>query len=57
MHGRIYNNNSEFGHIRITNKDVLCDCGKKGCLEVIASGHAIERTANALIPKKAVDAH
>jgi len=57
MHGRIYNNNSEFGHIRITNKDVLCDCGKKGCLEAIASGHAIERTANALIPKKAVDDH
>jgi glucokinase-like ROK family protein len=51
MHGRIYNNNSEFGHIRITNKDVVCDCGKKGCLEAVASGHAIERIANTLIEK------
>jgi len=57
MHGRIYNNNSEFGHIRITNKDVLCDCGKKGCLEAVASGHAIERAANAIIPKKQANAH
>jgi len=57
MHGRIYNNNSEFGHIRITNKDVLCDCGKKGCLEAVASGHAIERAANAIIPKKHANTH
>jgi len=57
MHGRIYNNNSEFGHIRITNKDVLCDCGKKGCLEAVASGHAIKRIANTIIPKKAADAY
>jgi glucokinase-like ROK family protein len=56
MHGRIYNNNSEFGHIRITNKDVLCDCGKKGCLEAVASGHAIERLANTVIQKKTADA-
>ena len=47
MHGRIYNNNSEFGHIRITNRDVLCDCGKRGCLEAVASGHAIEKLAAA----------
>ena len=57
MHRRIYNNNSEFGHIKITNKDVLCDCGKKGCLEAVASGHAIERIADAVIQKKTVDAH
>ncbi len=49
MHGRIYNNNSEFGHITITDRDVLCDCGKKGCLEAVASGHAIQRMANAAI--------
>jgi predicted NBD/HSP70 family sugar kinase len=45
MQGRIYNNNSEFGHIRITNRDVPCDCGKRGCLEAVASGHAIEKLA------------
>ena len=57
MHGRIYNNNSEFGHIKITNKDILCDCGKRGCLEAVASGHAIERIADAVIRKKAEDSH
>ena len=51
MHGRIYNNNSEFGHIKITNHDVRCDCGKKGCLEAVASGHAIERIAKSSIKK------
>lgn len=49
MNGRIYNNNSEFGHIKITNRDVLCDCGKKGCLEAVASGHAIGRFADAAL--------
>jgi len=52
MNGRIYNNNSEFGHIRITNRDVLCDCGKKGCLEAVASGYAISRFADAAFGEK-----
>ena len=41
--GKLYNNNSEFGHIRVTNKDVSCHCGKEGCLEAVASGYAIEK--------------
>jgi predicted NBD/HSP70 family sugar kinase len=45
VNGRIYANNSEFGHVKITNRDILCECGKKGCLEAVASGHAIERIA------------
>ena len=53
MNGRIYNNNSEFGHIKITNRDVLCDCGKKGCLEAVASGYAIGRFADAAFGQKA----
>ncbi len=52
VNGRIYNNNSEFGHIRITNRDVLCDCGKKGCLEAVASGYAISRFADAAFGAK-----
>ena len=52
MNGTIYNNNSEFGHIRITNRDVLCDCGKKGCLEAVASGYAIGRFADAAFGAK-----
>lgn len=42
----IYENYSEFGHIHITNKPVMCYCGLNGCLEAVASGQAIEREAN-----------
>lgn len=31
----------EFGHIPIFENDTLCHCGKKGCLETEASGHAL----------------
>ncbi len=47
MNGKIYDNNSEFGHILITRKDIKCDCGKTGCLEALSSGQAIEKRANA----------
>jgi glucokinase-like ROK family protein len=57
INGRIYNNNSEFGHIKITNRDVICDCGKKGCLEAVASGHAISRFADAALEAKMPGAH
>lgn len=43
--GKLYDNNSEFGHVRVTSRDVKCHCGKTGCLEAVASGHAIERAA------------
>lgn len=35
----------EFGHIRILRDGPLCYCGKRGCLETVASGMAIERDA------------
>ncbi|MCG8515690.1 MAG: ROK family protein [Halanaerobiales bacterium] len=50
--GSIYDIHSEFGHIPITYENVLCQCGKKGCLEAIASGNAIERKANQLYNTK-----
>jgi len=31
----------EFGHIKIINRNELCNCGKKGCLEAIVSIPAI----------------
>lgn len=31
----------EFGHIPIFDNDIICKCGKKGCLETEASGHAL----------------
>lgn len=33
----------EFGHINMYNNNVLCHCGKKGCIETEVSGRAILR--------------
>jgi predicted NBD/HSP70 family sugar kinase len=45
--GKIYYGKSgfsgEFGHIPIFNNEIICHCGKKGCLETEASGSAIIR--------------
>ena len=37
----------EFGHIPLVEDGVLCHCGKRGCLETVASGSAIVRLAKA----------
>ena len=34
----------EFGHFPLFDNEILCHCGKKGCLETEASGSAIHRT-------------
>lgn len=39
----------EFGHIRISGPEILCYCGKAGCLETIASGRAIVKAAQTAI--------
>lgn len=45
--GKIYSGKSgfsgEFGHIQAFDNEILCHCGKKGCLETEASGAAIYR--------------
>ena len=45
--GKIYNGKSgfsgEFGHVSTYDNEILCHCGKKGCLETEASGSAIHR--------------
>ncbi len=45
--GRNYSGNSgfagEFGHYPCYDNEVICHCGKKGCLETEASGIAIHR--------------
>ena len=33
----------EFGHMPIFNNEIICQCGKKGCLETEASGYALTR--------------
>jgi glucokinase-like ROK family protein len=47
LNGRLYHGNSgfagEFGHIKLAEDGPLCICGKKGCLETLASGDALVR--------------
>ncbi len=48
MHdGKLYKGRSgfagELGHTHMFNNDILCHCGKKGCLETEASGSALQR--------------
>lgn len=45
--GKVYYGKSgfsgEFGHIPFFNNEIICHCGKKGCLETEASGSALIR--------------
>ena len=36
----------EFGHIHFEDNETLCVCGKKGCLETVVSGFALENLYN-----------
>ena len=38
----------EIGHIVITDNDVLCRCGRKGCLETVASARAVTQRVQEL---------
>lgn len=48
LNGRLYQGNSgfagEFGHIKLADDGPLCICGKKGCLETLASGDALVKS-------------
>lgn len=45
--GKIYTGRSgfagEFGHVKTYDNEILCHCGKKGCLETEVSGLALHR--------------
>ncbi|ADV44739.1 ROK family transcriptional regulator [Bacteroides helcogenes] len=47
INGEIYIGKSgfsgEFGHVNAFDNEILCHCGKKGCLETEASGSALHR--------------
>ncbi|MFA5918955.1 MAG: ROK family transcriptional regulator [Candidatus Nanopelagicaceae bacterium] len=48
IHGELYAGSygaGEFGHVNAVNGGSLCECGKYGCLETIASGPAIHAAA------------
>jgi glucokinase len=42
----------EFGHIPISDSDIPCSCGAKGCLETFCSGPAIARNARELAQRR-----
>lgn len=39
----------EWGHVQVTTSGVLCDCGKRGCWETLASGPALVRLADQVV--------
>lgn len=47
--GQIYKGNSgtacELGHIPVPGLDLMCGCGKKGCIELLACGNVLHRLA------------
>ncbi len=47
LDGELYKGKSgfagELGHTHMFDNDILCHCGKKGCLETEASGSAVQR--------------
>ena len=54
-HGEIYHGRAggacEGGHTTINLNGPLCGCGKRGCVEMYASGSAISRRARSLLAK------
>ncbi len=55
VNGQLYYGKSgfagEFGHIPFFDNEIICSCGKKGCLETEVSGVAIEEKMVELIGK------
>lgn len=51
--GKIYHGNTgaagEGGHVSIDYRGPLCNCGKRGCIEVLASGTAIGASARTML--------
>ena len=49
VNGKLYKGRDgfagEFGHLPMVDEGILCRCGKRGCLETIASGTAVARMA------------
>jgi glucokinase len=54
LHGRT-GAAGEGGHVSIDFRGVNCACGKRGCIEALASGPAIARAARAVLEKRARD--
>lgn len=65
--GKLYSGKSgfagEFGHVKAFDNEMICHCGKKGCLETEASGKALVRRlieeihagSNSLLSKRVLE--
>lgn len=47
----VHNIAGEIGHIIVKHRGKICDCGKRGCLETVASGRAIGKNMISKIKK------
>lgn len=56
--GKVYTGKSgfsgEFGHVKTFDNEILCHCGKKGCLETEISGLYLHRRLKELVAEGAV---
>jgi predicted NBD/HSP70 family sugar kinase len=47
INGQVYSGKSgfagEIGHVNVYDNEIMCHCGKKGCLETEVSGNAVHR--------------
>jgi glucokinase len=41
----------EWGHVQVDRNGLLCDCGKRGCWETLASGPALVRLATQVVSR------
>jgi glucokinase len=59
LDGRIYHGRTgaaaEGGHFSVDFRGARCGCGKRGCIEVFASGPAIARRARKSLQKDLTD--
>lgn len=57
LNGHLYHGTSEgagdIGHLVLVDDGLLCGCGKRGCLETLASGPAIGRQATSRLDESA----
>ncbi|MDK1026503.1 MAG: ROK family protein [Actinomycetota bacterium] len=52
INGSLYRGGSfagEWGHVQVDRDGLLCDCGKRGCWETLASGPALVRLAREVV--------
>jgi glucokinase len=60
LDGRIYHGRNglagEIGHVTVLPGGPRCDCGKRGCLEAVASGRSIGRLARERVRRAGADA-